>query len=58
MATGTGARKPITIRVDVPRSDSELIAEFIAQSPHGESTKVRYATQLGEFAAWLAHPRS
>ena len=58
METGAGARKPIAIRKDVPRCDRELIAEFIAQSPHGESTKVRYATQLGEFAAWLAHPRS
>ncbi len=58
MTATADARKSITIREDVPRTDRELIAEFIAQSPHGESTRVRYATQLGEFAAWLAHPRT
>ncbi|MCB0878825.1 MAG: tyrosine-type recombinase/integrase [Thermoleophilia bacterium] len=58
MTAGAGARKPVVIREDVPHADRELIAEFIAQSPHGESTRVRYATQLGEFAAWLAHERT
>lgn len=45
-------------RDERPGQNTRLIAEYIAMSPSSESTKHRYATQLGEFRDWLAHPRS
>ena len=45
-------------RDDRPDLNTRLIAEFIAVSPSSESTKLRYATQIGEFREWLAHPQT
>jgi len=45
-------------RGEMPERDRLLIGEYFAQSPSSNHTKHRYATQLGEFAAWLAHERT
>jgi integrase/recombinase XerC len=42
----------------MPAADRKLIAEFIAQSHVTVHTRHRYATQIGEFATWLAHERT
>ncbi|MCW2929007.1 MAG: xerD [Thermoleophilia bacterium] len=39
-------------------SDLALIEEFIAQAEVGETTRKKYRSQLGEFRAWLVHPRN
>jgi integrase len=46
------------LRDDIRDEDRRLIREFFAHSDSGNHTKHRYATQLGEFAAWLIHPRT
>lgn len=38
-------------------SDIALIEEFIAQAEVGKTTRTKYRSQLGEFRAWLTHPR-
>lgn len=45
-------------RDERPDPNARLIAEFIAVSPSSESTKHRYATQIGEFRNWLSHPQN
>jgi integrase len=46
------------LRDDIEEQDRRLIREFFAHTTSGNHTKHRYATQLGEFAAWLTHPRT
>lgn len=47
-----------TLRDDIADEDRRLIREFFAHTSSGNHTKHRYATQLGEFAAWLTHART
>lgn len=58
-STTSGNVSPTSISRDLkPDANARLIAEFIALSVSSAHTKHRYATQIGEFAAWLAHPET
>jgi site-specific recombinase XerD len=55
-ATLGDATSTTVSRDAMPDANARLIAEFIALSESTAHTRHRYATQVGEFAAWLAHP--